>query len=64
MAVERTIPTRESQSIHLRAEFFNISNRPNFANPLNIVNFGPAFGKITAKSNNPRIVQVALKYQF
>jgi hypothetical protein len=64
MALERAIPLSESHSVHLRAEFFNLTNTPNFANPLNIVNFGPAFGKILQKSNNPRIVQVALKYQF
>jgi len=64
MALERSIPLSESHSVHLRAEFFNLTNTPNFANPLNIVNFGPAFGKIIQKSNNPRIVQIALKYQF
>jgi hypothetical protein len=64
MAVERKIPLFESQSIHLRGEFFNVTNTPNFANPINAVNFGPSFGKITGKSNNPRIIQVALKYQF
>ena len=45
-------------------EFFNLTNTPNFANPNNTVSFGTAFGRITGKSNNPRIVQVALKYQF
>jgi hypothetical protein len=64
MALERSIPISESHSVHLRAEFFNLTNTPNFANPINIVNFGPAFGKILQKSNNPRIIQVALKYQF
>lgn len=64
MAIERTIPVSESHSVHLRAEFFNVTNTPNFANPINIVTFGPAFGKIIQKSNNPRIFQVALKYHF
>ncbi|MGA2218361.1 MAG: TonB-dependent receptor [Terracidiphilus sp.] len=67
MAAERTIPVTESQSVHLRAEFFNLSNRANFANPGNGAILGsssPPFGLITGKSNNPRIVQVALKYQF
>lgn len=64
MAVEKKIFITENQSIHFRTEFFNLTNTPNFANPNNTVSFGPAFGKITNKSNNPRIVQVALKYQF
>ena len=64
MALERTIPTVESQSIHFRTEFFNLTNTPNFANPNNTVSFEPTFGKITSKSNNPRIIQFALKYQF
>lgn len=64
MAIERTVAISERHSVHLRAEFFNVTNTPNFANPLNIVTFGPAFGKIIQKSNNPRIFQVALKYHF
>jgi hypothetical protein len=64
MAVERSFPFAESQSVHFRAEFFNLSNTPNFANPNNTVNTGEVFGKITGKSNNPRIVQFALKYKF
>lgn len=67
MAAEKTISISEAQSFHLRAEFFNLTNRANFANPGNGAILGsssPPFGLITAKSNNPRIVQVALKYQF
>jgi hypothetical protein len=64
MAMERSIHVSESQSIHFRMEFFNLANTPNFANPNNTVGTGEAFGKITAKSNNPRILQLALKYQF
>jgi hypothetical protein len=62
LAVERTIPILEQHTVHLRGEFFNVTNTPNFGNPFNIL--GPSFGKITTKSNNPRIIQVALKYQF
>jgi hypothetical protein len=70
MALERTIPTFEAQSLHFRAEFFNLTNTPNFANPPslpgsgNAVSSGASFGIITATSNNPRIIQFALKYQF
>jgi hypothetical protein len=61
-AVERTFPVTESQTVHFRTEFFNLTNTANFANPNNTL--GPTFGKITAKSNNPRVIQFALKYQF
>ncbi len=64
LAIERAIRISERHSFHLRGEFFNATNTPNFGNPVNIVNAGPAFGKIFSKSNNPRIIQVALKYQF
>ena len=64
IALERPLHIVETQSIHLRAEFFNLTNTPNFANPLNLLGTGEAFGKIAGKSNNPRIIQLALKYQF
>jgi hypothetical protein len=64
MAFERTIPIAESHNIHVRAEFFNLTNTANFNNPINNVSAGSAFGVITSTSNNPRIIQLALKYQF
>jgi len=64
MALERTIPLFESNTLHFRTEFFNVTNTPNFANPNNTYSSGAAFGIITATSNNPRIIQFALKYQF
>lgn len=64
MAVERSFRVTESQSVHFRSEFFNLSNTPNFGLPDNMVGTGAAFGKITTKSNNPRIIQFALKYEF
>jgi len=42
IAIERTMRVSESQSIHFRAESFNLTNTP----------------------NNPRIIQLAFKYQF
>jgi len=64
MAIERAIPIAEAQSIRVRAEFFNLTNTANFGNPNNTWSAGPSFGVITTTSNNPRIVQLALKYQF
>ncbi|HEY2857397.1 MAG TPA: TonB-dependent receptor [Terracidiphilus sp.] len=63
-AMERTVALTDSQSVHLRGELFNATNTPNFANPLNTLGTGDAFGRITGKSNNPRIIQLALKYEF
>jgi hypothetical protein len=63
-AVERTFSIEGSSNIRVRAEFFNLTNTPNFANPNNMLNQGSAFGTISSTSNNPRIIQVAARYQF
>lgn len=64
MAVERAIHIAESHMLHVRGEFFNLTNTANFNNPVNNVSAGPVFGAITSTSSNPRIIQLALKYQF
>jgi hypothetical protein len=69
MAIERTIPITEAQRFRFRTEFFNLTNTANFNNPISNITAGPAFGAppfgiITSTSNNPRIIQLALKYQF
>ena len=64
MAIERQFAIEGGSSIHMRAEFFNLTNTPNFANPNRMVSSGPAFGTISSTSNNPRIVQLALKFAF
>ena len=63
MAVERTFPLSERNKLVFRTEFFNLTNTANFNNPNNNIATG-AFGLITSTSNNPRLVQFALKYQF
>ena len=54
----------ENAMLQFRAEFFNLFNHPQFANPA--LDYGsPAnFGQITSASVNPRLVQLALKYVF
>lgn len=71
MALERAFHLSESHSIHIRGEFFNLTNTANFnnpgsqsINPTNNLSAGAAFGVITSTSTNPRIIQFALKYQF
>jgi hypothetical protein len=71
----------ETKNIEFHAEFFNLFNHVNFANPISnlnavtssggginpnsgqIINPGD-FGRITSTSNNPRLIQFALKLNF
>ena len=75
-SIIRRFPFGESRNIEFRAEFFNLFNQVNFANPngnLNsatvdpntgqIINPGD-FGRITSTSNNPRLIQFAVKFNF
>jgi len=64
----------------LRAEFFNLFNRVNFANPISnlnavqstsidlnsgrIIGSSGDFGRIVSTSNNPRLIQFAIKLNF
>jgi hypothetical protein len=61
----------ERQNIQFRAEFFNLFNHAQFDNPggfpgsLSNSNVNSAaFGLITSTAVNPRVIQLALKYQF
>lgn len=75
-SVIKRFPFGEAKSIEFRAEFFNLFNHVNFDNPVNnlnaatvdqvtgqIINPGD-FGRITSTSNNPRLIQLALKVNF
>jgi len=80
-AIARRFPIHESKQMEFRAEFFNLFNQVNLANPISdfnavlsssgsidpntgrVLNPG-AFGRIISTSNNPRIVQLALKFSF
>ena len=60
--VKRTSIT-ESKILEFRSEFFNITNRPNFAAPNgNLV--GGGFGQVFAMNGRPRIIQFGLKFIF
>ena len=69
LAIERTIPISEGKNLIFRTESFNSTNSANFDNPVSNLTAGPAFGAfpfglITSTSNNPRLIQFALKLQF
>ena len=54
---------QEKSTLELRAEFFNLFNHPQFANP--DANFtSPTFGVISSTAVNPRVGQLALKLAF
>jgi outer membrane receptor protein involved in Fe transport len=62
-SIMKPIPVTESQRLEFRAEFFNLFNNVNFANPVNIVTSGN-FGQIATTTTGPRVIQFALKYTF
>jgi hypothetical protein len=79
-SVIKRFPFRESKNIELRAEFFNLFNHVNFANPISNLNAVAStsidpnsgriirspgdFGRIVSTSNNPRLIQFAIKLNF
>ncbi|MGI9066334.1 MAG: hypothetical protein ACR2HX_08020, partial [Pyrinomonadaceae bacterium] len=75
-SIIRRFPFGESRNIEFRAEFFNLFNHVNFDNPISNLNaafpdqntgeiLNPGdFGRITSTSNNPRLIQFALKLNF
>jgi hypothetical protein len=76
MAVERVFPVKGESSFRFRAEFFNLTNTPQFADPNTSLGYAdptqlnPApsgtFGKILSEADgpHPRIIQFAAKYLF
>ena len=55
----------EGQSLRFTADFFNVWNHANFANPaFNDVENPSAFGKIFSTVGTPRLIQFQLRYAF
>jgi len=63
-SIMKLIPVTESQGVEFRAEFFNLFNNVNFANPVNIIYPSVDFGSIVSTTTGPRVIQFALKYTF
>ena len=59
----KLIPFSERLRGELRAEFFNIFNWVNFANPNNNIS-GANFGRIERASTGPRVIQLGFKLNF
>jgi hypothetical protein len=64
-SVFRTFPIQEKAKLEFRAEFYNLTNSPRFANPVNNVNAGN-FGQITSTlfGEGERDIQFALRIVF
>ncbi len=80
-SIIKRFPFNESKNIEFRAEFFNLFNHVNFANPISNLNafassdgsidpntgqlINPGdFGRIVATSNNPRLIQLMVKFNY
>jgi len=64
------LPWREGMRLDFRAEVFNLLNHPQFGTPGSGICAAcpqldtPGFGSINSTVNNPRLVQLALKFLF
>ncbi|HXX01923.1 MAG TPA: hypothetical protein VEJ00_11975, partial [Candidatus Acidoferrales bacterium] len=61
--LEKMFSVRESMNVQFRADFFNIFNHAQFANP-DVGTADATLGQILSTTVNPRIVQFALKVNF
>jgi hypothetical protein len=67
MGLSKNMRFSDDIGMQFRAEFFNIFNQVNFANPNTALNNAASFGRITsthANQGDPRIMQFGLKFVF
>ena len=62
-SVNRLFSVYEHLKLQFRADFFNVFNHPNFANPDSVLT-DTAFGKITAAAGFPRQIQFGLHLRW
>ena len=63
LSLTKFIPIHENVRAEFRAQAFNVTNTPNFAQPTSDV-ASASFGVISATTGNPRILQFVLKLTF
>jgi hypothetical protein len=64
LALSKDFVIKEPAKLQFRAEFFNLFNHTNFANPGSNLSAASSFGVISSTVSAPRIVQLALRIQF
>jgi hypothetical protein len=63
MVLHKRFTVRENQFLQLRLEGYNLFNKTHYALPDNNLS-SSTFGTITSTQGNPRLFQLALRYQF
>lgn len=63
LSVSKAFAVTENTRLQLRVEAFNLPNTPYFSAPSGVVDTSSG-AKITGTSNNPRQIQLVLKYIF
>ena len=64
VSVNKSFAIKEGHSLNFRAEFYNLANMTMFGAPLRGVDSPATFGVISTQANNPRNIQLGLKYRF
>lgn len=64
ISVLKNFVLHERHRLQFRAEFFNIFNKVVFGGPAASVTSPASFGRISSQANEPRHIQLALKYLF
>ncbi len=70
-ALQRRVVLRERMALEMRAEVFNITNRPQYGQPLADISAPSSFGRITSLANTsptgsgtPRQIEIAMRLVF
>jgi hypothetical protein len=64
VSVGKRFAITETHSLNFRAEFYNLPNMTMFGAPARDISSPATFGLISSQANNPRNIQLALKYIF
>lgn len=64
LSLTKYTPVKDGVMLEFRAQAFNLTNTPNFANPGSDIGTTSTFGSITATVGNPRILQFVLKLKY
>lgn len=62
-ALFKTTRITERVGLQFRTEFFNLFNRVQFAQP-GLAQGNPSYGVVSSQTNNPRLIQFALRLSY